>query len=132
MVSKGAFMSYRILIVEDNEKNLKLIADILTYHGYEIIEAGDGATGVKLAGEQKPDLILMDIQMPVMDGMAAIAILRDDPETRGIKVIALTSFAMKGDKERFMKAGFADYIAKPIDTRQLPEIVKKHLVGNAQ
>lgn len=106
--------------------NRKLIVAVLAYHGYETLEAGDGAEGVRAAVEHMPDLILMDIQMPVMDGRAALELLKNDPRTRGIKVIALTSFAMKGDRERFKEAGFADYIAKPLQTRELPEIVKKY------
>ena len=120
-------MAAKILVVEDNELNRKLIVAVLTYHGYETREATDGAEGVKAAAEHMPDLILMDIQMPVMDGMTAAKILRNDPRTKGIRLIALTSFAMIGDRERFMEAGFSDYIAKPINTRELPELVKKYL-----
>jgi len=120
-------MSGKILVVEDNELNRKLLVAVLTYYGYKTLEAGDGSEGVRAAGEHMPDLILMDIQMPVMDGITAVNILKNDPRTLGIKVIALTSFAMKGDRERFMAAGFVDYIAKPINTRELPEIVKKYL-----
>lgn len=119
-------MSSKILVVEDNEKNRILIRDVLEYYGYQVLEAGNGAEGTAMAKEHKPDLIIMDIQMPVMDGMSAAKIIKNDPETREIKMIALTSFAMKGDKERFMAAGFDDYIAKPIDTRMLPELVKKY------
>ena len=119
-------MSAKILVVDDNELNLKLIVAVLTYHGYETLEAMDGAEGVKAAVEHIPDLILMDIQMPVMDGLTAAKILRNGPRTKGIRMIALTSFAMKGDRERFMEVGFVDYIAKPINTRELPEIVKKY------
>ena len=119
----------KILVVEDNEKNRILIKDVMEYYGHEVVEAADGAAGVRLAKEHKPDLILMDIQMPVMDGMAAAKIIKSDPETKGIRMIAITSLAMKGDKERFIEAGFDDYIAKPIDTRKLPEIVKQCLVN---
>ena len=117
----------KILIVEDNEKNRTLVKDVLEYHGYEVIEAANGKEGIKIAKENKPDLILMDIQMPVMDGIAALNILRKDPEMKGVKIIALTSLAMKGDKEKVMEEGFDDYIAKPIDIRRLPELVKKAL-----
>ncbi len=117
----------KILIVEDNEKNRTLVKDVLEYHGYEVIEAGNGKEGIKMAKELKPDLILMDIQMPVMSGYDAIKILKNNPETKDIKIIALTSFAMKGDKEKIMEEGFDDYIAKPIDIRRLPELVKKAL-----
>jgi two-component system cell cycle response regulator DivK len=117
----------KILIVEDNEKNRTLVKDVLEYHGYEVIEAGNGKEGIKIAKENNPDLILMDIQMPVMSGYDAIKILKNNPETKNIKIIALTSFAMKGDKEKIMEEGFDDYIAKPIDIRRLPELVKKAL-----
>jgi two-component system cell cycle response regulator DivK len=120
-------MALKILVVEDNEKNLILIKDVLKYYGYEVIEAENGKIGVELAKQHQPALILMDIQMPVMDGFTAIAVLKNDPATRSIKVLALTSFAMKGDKEKIMQAGFDDYIAKPINTRTLPEIVKKYI-----
>lgn len=117
----------KILVVEDNEKNRLLVRDIMKYHGYEVLEAANGIEGIQMAKDHMPDLILMDIQMPVMDGMTASRTIKNDPETRGIKIIALTSFAMKGDREKILEAGFDDYIAKPIDTRQLPEIVKKLL-----
>jgi len=117
----------KILIVEDNEKNRTLVKDVLEYHGYEVIEAGNGKEGIKIAKENNPDLILMDIQMPVMSGYDAIKILKNNPETKDIKIIALTSFAMKGDKEKIMDEGFDDYIAKPIDIRRLPELVKEAL-----
>ncbi|MCL4476616.1 MAG: response regulator [Nitrospirae bacterium] len=120
-------MSKRILVVEDNERNRILLRDVLRYYGYEAIEADNGAEGVKKAREHLPDLIFLDIQMPVMDGFAALKIMKNIPETRNIKVIALTSFAMIGDKERILGAGFDDYISKPIDTRKLPLIVKQYL-----
>ncbi len=120
-------MAKKILVIEDNDKNRKLIRDVLRYHSYEIIEAENGEEGVKKAKEHLPDLILLDIQMPVMDGFDTIKALKGSPETKNIKVIAFTSFAMVGDRERMLKAGFDDYISKPIDTRQLPEIIKKHI-----
>ena len=120
-------MGKKILVVEDNPNNRKLIKDVLNYYGYEVVEAKNGEEGINLAREHSPSLIIMDIQMPVMDGITAAKILKNDPKTRGIKMIALTSFAMKGDKERFIEAGFDDYISKPINTRQLPELVKKYI-----
>ena len=117
-------MPHKILIVEDNEKNRVLIRDILKYYGYEVIEALNGEEGVKAAKKEMPDLIVMDIQMPVMDGFTATQALKSDPVTKGIKIIALTSFAMKGDKEKVMDAGFDDYIAKPVDTRELPRMIQ--------
>jgi len=120
-------MVKRILVVEDNEQNLILVRDFLTYQGYEVIEARNGEKGVKIAKEQKPDLILMDLQMAVMDGFGAMKILKNDPETKNIKIIGVTAYAMKGDREKILASGFDDYISKPIDTRQLPELMKKFL-----
>lgn len=120
-------MPHKILIVEDNKNNLRLLRDILTFSGYEVAVAGDGEEGVTLARGLMPDLILMDIQMPGLDGMTASSILKGDPATSGLKIIALTSFAMQGDREKFMAAGFDDYLAKPINTRELPGLVKRWL-----
>jgi len=122
-------MGHRILVVEDNPQNRMLIKDILEFHGYEIIEAADGQTGIEMAKNHKPDLILMDIQMPVMDGITAGKIIRGDPDTKNIKMLAVTSFAMLGDKERIMEAGFDHYVAKPINTRKLPDLIRKMLGG---
>lgn len=123
-------MAKTILIVEDNDKNRILLRDILTFHGYKTMEASDGEEGVSLAKEMKPDLVLMDIQMPGMDGFEAIRVLRKDPMTWNLIIIALTSFAMKGDREKILAAGFNDYLAKPIDTRKLPQLMEKVLKVN--
>jgi two-component system, cell cycle response regulator DivK len=120
-------MTPTILIVEDNAQNRLLMVDILKVRGYEVIEAHDGAEGLVLAKTHKPDLILLDMQMPVMDGLEAARLLKADPETRGIKILAVTSFAMKGDRERILAAGCDEYMAKPIDTRQLPIMVRQIL-----
>jgi CheY-like chemotaxis protein len=120
-------MPQTILIVEDNMNNCTLLRDILSFHGYEIAVASDGNEGVALARKLMPDLILMDIQMPNMDGMTAGGILKGDPATSGLKIIALTSFAMRGDKEKFLAARFDDYLSKPISTRELPGRVKRWL-----
>jgi len=120
-------MQHKILIVEDNENNRSLFRDILTFHGYGVAVAADGQEGVTLARELLPDLILMDIQMPGMDGMTASGILKADPATSGLKIIALTSFAMRGDLEKFLAAGFDGYLSKPIRTRELPDLVKQWL-----
>jgi len=120
-------MGHRILVVEDNTQNRMLVKDVLEFHGYEIIEAEDGQAGIDMANKYKPDLILMDIQMPVMDGFTAVKIIRSNPDTKNIKTIAVTSFAMSGDKERIKEAGFDHYISKPIDTRKLPGLVKSFL-----
>ena len=120
-------MAPRILVVEDNEKNLVLIRDVLSYFGYEVLEARDGLESIDMAVKHCPGLILMDIQMPVMSGVDAMKNLRMRAETREIKILAVTSLAMKGDRERLLGEGFDDYIQKPIDLVELPDIVKKHL-----
>ena len=94
---------------------------------HEVIEAEDGEQGVQMAKGQKPDLILMDLQMPVMDGYTAIKILKNDPETKDIKIIAVTSYAMKRDRDKAMAAGADDYIAKPIDLDELSGMISKYL-----
>lgn len=116
-----------ILVVEDNEANRLLLRDILKFNGYHVIEATDGREGVAMAKADPPDLILMDMHMPVLNGFAAIRELRQDPATRDISIIAVTSFAMKGDRERILEAGADAYVTKPIDTRDLPEIIKTFL-----
>ena len=117
-------MSQTILIVEDNDNNRCLFRDILTFHGYEVSVAADGQEGVIQARKLVPDLILMDIQMPGMDGVTAGGILKGDPATSGLKIIALTSFAMRGDLDKFLAAGFDGYLSKPINTRELSGLVK--------
>ena len=120
-------MPEKILVVEDNEANRILMRQILTYHGYDVLEATDGLTGLEMARAHMPALILLDIQMPVMNGFAVIRELRNNPELRKIKAIAVTSFAMKGDREKALQAGFDEYVTKPIDTREFPELVKQVL-----
>ena len=122
-------MPKKILVVEDNEQNRILMRQILKYHGYEVLEAVDGADGLKMAREHMPDLILLDLQMPVMGGFAVIRELRKTPELSKLKVMAVTSFAMKGDREKALEAGFDEYVTKPIDTRKFVEIVKTILPG---
>ena len=112
-----------VLIVEDNEKNLKLTRDLLQVKGYRTVEAADAGTGIALAQEHLPAVVLMDIQLPDMDGREALARLRADARTAAIPVIAVTAFAMAGDRERFLDAGFDDYVTKPIDIRSFPELV---------
>jgi CheY-like chemotaxis protein len=125
-------MPHKILIVEDNENNRSLLKDILSFHGHEVAMASDGQEAVTLARELMPDLILMDIQMPGLDGMTAGRILKGDPATSGLKIIALTSFAMQGDREKFMAAGFDGYLSKPISTRELPNQVQQWLEEERQ
>ena len=106
-----------VLVVEDNEKNLKLVRDLLQFRGFRTCEATTGAEGVRRAAEDRPSLVLMDIQLPDMDGVEALDRLRRDPETAGLPVVAVTAFAMKGDRERLLAAGFDAYVPKPIDVR---------------
>lgn len=117
----------KIFIADDNEKNRKLMQVILQKSGYRITEAEKGEDTVCLAKNIIPDLILMDIQMPVMDGIEAIKILKSDTETKDIPVIALTSYAMEGDRERFMREGFNGYISKPINVKSFLGTVEKYI-----
>ena len=117
-------MSDLILLIEDNEKNMKLARDLLRYHGFETIEATNAEDGVALAKERQPKLVLMDIQLPGMDGVTALGQLRADPTTARIPVCAMTASVMKEDRERFDKAGFDGFITKPIDVRLFPQQVR--------
>ncbi|MCX5875996.1 MAG: response regulator [Deltaproteobacteria bacterium] len=116
-------MTHKILVVDDNARSRTLFSEVLTSDSYEVIEACNGEEGLKAAKEHNPALILMDIQMPVMDGLACLKLIREDMEIGHVKIVALTSFAMKGDREKFMAAGFDGYITKPIDIDQLTESV---------
>ncbi len=116
-----------ILIVDDNVKNLKLVRDVLQFHGYPTLEAETGEAGIALASERHPALILMDVQLPGMGGRAALKVLKADASTQHIPIIALTSFAMKGDRESLLAEGFDDYMAKPIEIKELPKVVERHL-----
>jgi two-component system cell cycle response regulator DivK len=106
-----------VLIVDDEPNNLKLFRDLLGVAGYTVIEATDGKQAVELARARKPDLILMDIQMPVMDGLEATRILKADATTRDIPIVAVTAYAMPSDEQRMLQAGCDGYVAKPIDVR---------------
>jgi two-component system, cell cycle response regulator DivK len=112
-----------ILIVEDNEKNLKLVRDLLLVKGYRTLEAGSAELGVELARHHRPQLILMDIQLPGVDGVTALSQLRADPATGRIPVIALTAFAMQDERQRFRSAGFDGYLAKPVNIQELLAVV---------
>jgi len=117
----------RILVVEDNPDNRILITDILSALDYEVVLAGDGEEGVAKAGSEHPDLILLDMSLPIMDGWTAARKIRSKPELRAIKIIALTAHAMVGDRERALEAGCDDYIAKPIDLAELRGKLDLHL-----
>ena len=117
----------RILVIEDTEDNRRIIRDLLTTVGYELIEAVDGEEGVEMAAQEKPDLILMDIQLPRMDGYEATRRIKADPATAHIPVIAVTSYALSGDEEKTRAAGCDAYIAKPFSPRQLLAKVRELL-----
>ncbi len=112
-----------ILIVEDNEKNLKLVRDLLQYRGYRTLEATTAADGIALAEQHRPALVLMDIQLPDMDGVSALRKLRASPATAALRVVAITAFAMPADRDRLLAAGFDGYLSKPIDIHDFPEQV---------
>lgn len=117
----------RILYVEDNPQNMRLVGKLLRVNGYQMIEAVSGLAGVEAAINQVPDLILMDINLPDIDGMEATRRIKADSRLARVPVIALTAAAMRGDRERILSAGCDDYLQKPIDTVQMIETVKKHL-----
>ena len=119
----------RILIVEDNELNLRLLRDILEFHGYAIVSTGLGATVVDLARQHHPDLILMDIQLLDISGIDAARQLKADEETHSIPIIAVTAFAMPGDKLKILESGIDGYIAKPFKIQEMLNIVAEYLKG---
>jgi len=116
-----------VLLVEDNEKNLKLARDVLEYAGFTVLVAMTGEEAVLRAHEALPDLVLMDLQLPGIDGFEVLRRLRGDDATASIPVVALTAFAMQQDRERASRAGFEGYLVKPIDVRQFPHQVRAHL-----
>ena len=120
-------MAKTVLIVEDNELNMKLFRDLLEAHGYQTSGTSNGFEALDLVRKLRPDLILMDIQLPRMDGLAATAILKQADSTRAIPVIALTSLAMKGDEERIRQGGCEAYLSKPISVTKFIETVKAYL-----
>ena len=120
-----------ILIVEDNEKNLKLVRDVLQVKGYKTVDTTTAEEGIKVAVEKKPDLILMDIQLPGMNGIEALKVLRADPATSAIPVIAVTASVMQQDRTLITEAGFDAYVSKPISIKEFLEAVNKTLAGKA-
>ncbi len=117
----------KVLVIEDNEINLYLMRTILQKLGHQVIEAQDGFTGVELAIAERPDLILMDIQLPGLDGYGATKKIRANEETKDIPIIAITSYAMVGDREKILTAGCTAYIEKPIEPKSFIEELKKYL-----
>ncbi|HEY4137511.1 MAG TPA: response regulator [Casimicrobiaceae bacterium] len=121
-----------ILIIEDNDKNLKLVRDVLQVKGYTTLEAGTAEDGIKLAGERRPDLILMDIQLPGMNGIDALRVLRADAATAAIPVIAVTASVMQQDRTLITDAGFDGYVGKPINLKEFLDAVRDMLAKNSQ
>jgi len=121
----------RILIVEDHELNMKLLNDLLEAHGYDILLARDGTTALRLARQQAPDLILMDIQLPDISGLEATRLLKADRETSAIPIVAVTAFAMAGDRERTLESGCDAYVAKPIMIREFLALIEQ-MVGSGE
>ena len=123
----GVRMTKKVLIVEDNELNMKLFHDLLEARGYNILQTREGMEALRLARQHRPDLILMDIQLPEISGLEVTKWLKDDESLAHIPVIAVTAFAMKGDEERIRAGGCAAYIAKPISVGHFLDTVKKYL-----
>lgn len=117
-------MGELVLIVDDNDRNLRLARDVLRHAGLRTLEAATGEEALELAALESPDVILMDIRLPDMEGSDVLRTLKQDAETAPIPVVALTSFAMKGDREWFLSTGFDGYLAKPISVREFPDQVR--------
>ena len=120
----------KILIVEDNEMNMRLFSDLLKSKGYDVYECPEGRNALKMTQQIKPDLVLMDIQMPEVDGLTATGLIRQSPEVAKTKIVAITAFALNGDAERILAGGCDDYIAKPISIPSFFKTIEKHLQEN--
>lgn len=120
-------MMKTVLIVEDNDLNMKLFGDLLEAHGYATLKTGNGVEAIEIARAQRPDLIIMDIQLPQVSGLDVTRWLKEDEELRSIPVIAVTAFAMKGDEERIRQGGCEAYLSKPISVAKFLETVRTYL-----
>ncbi len=125
-------MKEKILLVEDNPRNMRLLKMTFKARGYTLLEATDGGEALDMAIRERPDLIIMDIQLPKINGLAVTRKLRELPEFRHIPIIAITAYAMKGDRERVIRAGCDAYLPKPINTRELPRVVAQMLLRRKQ
>jgi len=119
----------RILLVEDNPDNFELIRFLLEREGYQVLEARDGSQGLRMARSERPDLVLMDLSLPQVDGWSAATQLKADPQTAGIPLVAITAHTLPGDRKRALESGFDGYISKPINVTSLNETVKEALEG---
>lgn len=117
----------RVLIIDDNAVNLKLVAYLVKAQGYEVDTAIDAESALGALQVKKPDVILMDLQLPGVDGLELTRRIKADPATRDVPIIAVTAYAMKGDREKAIEAGCDDYVTKPIDTRALPGVIARHV-----
>ncbi len=117
----------KILIVEDNEMNMRLFSDLLKSKGYEVFECPEGKNALKMTQQIRPDVVLMDIQMPEVDGLTATKMIRQVPEIAHTKIVAITAFVLDGDSERILAGGCDDYIAKPISIPSFFKTIEKHL-----
>ena len=124
-------MGERILIVDDNPTNLTLVAYLVKANGYDVDTATDADAAIAAIAANRPRVILMDLQLPGVDGLELTRRLKADPATREITIIAVTAYAMKGDQEKALEAGCDDYVTKPIDTRALPELIARYAKANA-
>ena len=122
----------RVLIVDDNQVNLKLVKYVVEAAGFEVTTAVDAEKALATLASVRPDVILMDVQLPGIDGLELTRRIKADPATRGIAVIAVTAYAMKGDREKALAAGCDDYVTKPIDTRTLPQVIERHIKGDTE
>ncbi len=126
-MTSDTLMTKTVMIVEDNELNMKLFHDLLEAHGYATLQCRNGMDVMDMARQKKPDLILMDIQLPEVSGLDVTKWIKNDPELKSIPVIAVTAFAMKGDEQKIREGGCEDYISKPISVLQFLDTVKKYL-----
>ncbi len=118
-----------VLIIEDSETNLRLFTDVLEVYGYKTLQAKDGATGFAMAQQHRPDLIVMDIQLPGMTGLEATKRLKADENLRNITVVAVTAYTLKGEEQKLWDAGCDDYLAKPVSLEKLVETIERHIYG---
>jgi two-component system, cell cycle response regulator DivK len=123
-------MAKRILVVEDDADNRRIVVKVLTVEGYEVLEATDGRSALATARKERPDLIIMDLAMPGLDGWQAATQLKSDPKVADIPIIALTAFAMRGDEERAREAGCDGYLSKPCRPQTIREVVRRYLRGD--
>lgn len=128
----GSEQPVMVLLVEDNQMNKILVREILSLNGYGIIEADSGTAALKILSTQKPDIILMDLHLPEMDGVTATRIIKSDPSNRSIPVLALTASAMKGEEDKILSHGFDGYVAKPIEVKKLLAAIEAKLAKKAE